>query len=93
VTARWTLCLLPPALLPFLPPARLPALQDALAHGQPVGGIPLHTCTCPPCFNAVEKGGEISCQPKCALQYCDLDVGVCHAQPGSGGWVAGWLGG
>ena len=59
-------------------------MQDALAHGQPVDTIPLHTCACPPCFSAVEKGGKISCQPKCDLQYCDLEVGVCHAQPGQG---------
>ncbi|PRW50883.1 vacuolar-sorting receptor 3-like [Chlorella sorokiniana] len=63
----------------------LPAYKDALAHGLPVDGIPLHTCTCPPCFTAVEKGGKITCTPKCDLQYCDLDVGVCHAEPGSGG--------
>lgn len=60
------------------------APQDALAHGQPVDGIPLHTCACPPCFTAVEKGGSVTCVPKCDLQYCDLDVGVCHAAPGTG---------
>lgn len=38
--------------------------QDALAHGNPVTGIPLHTCTCPPCFTAVERGGKITCTPK-----------------------------
>lgn len=63
----------------------LAAYQDALAHGQPVDGVPLHTCTCPPCFTAVEKGGAVSCTPKCDLRYCDLDVGLCHAEPGSGG--------
>jgi hypothetical protein len=42
----------------------LPAYKDALAHGLPVDGIPLHTCTCPPCFTAVEKGGKITCTPK-----------------------------
>ena len=66
--------------------------QDALAHGQPSDGIPLHTCACPPCFAAVEKGGKVTCEPKCDLQYCDLDVGLCHAQPHSGGWACLTLG-
>ncbi|KAL4443975.1 hypothetical protein ABPG75_011712 [Micractinium tetrahymenae] len=65
----------------------LAAYKDALAHGLPTDGVPLHTCTCPPCFTAVEKGGAIMCTPKCSLDYCDLDVGVCHAEPGAGGGV------
>ena len=59
--------------------------KDALAHGQPVDTIPLHNCTCPSCFTAVEKRGKITCEPRCNLDYCDLDIGVCHAEPGSGG--------
>ena len=66
-----------------------PLEQDALAHGQPVDGIPLHTCGCPPCFTAVEQRGAITCTPKCDLRYCDLDVGVCHAAPGGGGGGVG----
>lgn len=65
--------------------------RDALAHGLAVDGIALHNCTCPPCFTAVERRGYIKCEPKCNLDYCDLDVGVCHAEPGSGGVGPGAL--
>ena len=60
-------------------------MRDALAHGLPADGIPLHNCTCPPCFTGVERRGKITCEPRCSLDYCDLDVGVCHAEPGAGG--------
>jgi hypothetical protein len=63
--------------------------KDALAHGQPVDTISLHTCQCPPCFSAVEKRGKITCQARCNLDYCDLDAGVCHAEPGAGSLNAG----
>lgn len=65
--------------------------KDALAHGQPVDNIPLHNCTCPPCFSAVEKRGKITCQPRCNLDYCDLDIGVCHAEPGASSMTAGTI--
>ncbi|GAB4818464.1 hypothetical protein N2152v2_005510 [Parachlorella kessleri] len=65
--------------------------KDALAHNQPVGegGVPLHTCACPPCFNQVERGGAVSCEPKCDLRYCDLDLGICHLPPDKGGLGVG----
>jgi hypothetical protein len=67
----------------------LDVYKNALAHGQPIDNIPLHNCTCPPCFSAVEKHGKITCQARCNLDYCDLDIGVCHAEPGSGSLAAG----
>ncbi|KAI3427174.1 hypothetical protein D9Q98_007111 [Chlorella vulgaris] len=67
----------------------LPAYKRALARGLPTADIPLHTCTCPPCFTAVESRGVITCTPKCDLRYCDLEAGVCHADPSSGGSKGG----
>jgi len=59
----------------------LPLYRDAMAHGLPTDGIPLHNCSCPACFSAIERRGTITCEPRCSLDYCDLDVGVCHAEP------------
>lgn len=76
----------------------LVAYKDALAHGQPTDDIPLHTCGCPPCFNAIQKnegtsggGKTIVCEKKCNLDRCELELGVCHGSAsgsdieGSGG--------
>lgn len=71
----------------------LPIYRDALAHGLPVDNIPLHNCSCPPCFSAVERRGKITCEARCSLDYCDLDVGVCHAEPGKGSLGPGGIAG
>jgi hypothetical protein len=63
----------------------LPAYREALSRGQPTESIPLHNCTCPPCFSAIERRGKITCEPRCSLDYCDLEYGVCHAEPGGKG--------
>ena len=67
----------------------LPAYRDALSHGQAVDTLALHNCTCPPCFTAIERKGSITCEARCNLDYCDLEYGVCHAEPGSGGTNVG----
>ena len=71
----------------------LPAYREALARGLSVDTIHLHNCSCPPCFSAVERFGSITCQPRCNLDYCDLEYGVCHAEPGSKGVGIGSLAG
>ena len=66
------------------------AYKDALARGATMDNVTLHTCTCPPCFTLVEKsGGQLTCEPKCSLDKCELDLGICHQSAGlSAGGIA-----
>eukprot|EP00887_Chlorella_sp_A99_P001340 scaffold14.g1340.t1 len=32
----------------------------------------------------VERSGKVTCERKCDLEQCDLDMGICHLPPGSG---------
>lgn len=51
--------------------------QDFLSHGKSIEGVPLHNCTCPPCFENVQKGNKLVCEPTCNLDNCDLNLGIC----------------
>ncbi len=65
-------------------------LQDAAARGKPLEDIPLHTCTCPPCFTEYMNNGKMECVPKCDLGSCDAATGVCNGGfGGSGGAIFG----
>ncbi len=43
--------------------------------------VPLHVCTCPPCFT----GDGTTCTPKCDLSQCDEPTGICSGAAGSSG--------
>lgn len=60
-------------------------LQDAAARGKPLEDIPLHTCTCPPCFTEYMNNGKMECVPKCDLGSCDAATGVCNGGFGGPG--------
>ena len=63
--------------LPSLPPRCVP--QHALAHGEPVDGIPLHTCACPPCFTVR------ACLGGLRGPACGAAVGRAFDEAGPGG--------
>ena len=60
-------------------------VQDAAARGKPLEEIPLHTCTCPPCFTEYMRDGKMECVPKCDLAACDEATGICTGGGGGGG--------
>ena len=56
-------------------------LQDKASKGESVSDIANHTCACGACFTQYEENGRMECVPKCDLNYCDLDTGVCNVPP------------
>lgn len=60
-------------------------LQDAAARGKPLEDIPLHSCTCPPCFTEYMNNGKMECVPKCDLATCDAATGICSGGFGGSG--------
>ena len=59
-------------------------VQANAANGRDPNATALHVCQCPPCFTAFAKGNSIECTPKCDLNHCDEDTGVCSAGGNSG---------
>lgn len=59
-------------------------IQANAANGRDPNATTLRVCQCPPCFTAFAKGNGIECTPKCDLNYCDEDTGVCSAEGNSG---------
>lgn len=59
--------------------------QDAAARGKPLEDIPLHSCTCPPCFTEYMNNGKMECVPKCSLDTCEQASGVCQGGFGGAG--------
>ncbi len=48
-----------------------------------------HTCACGACFTQYEENGKMECVPKCDLNFCDQDTGVCNVPaPKSGIFAA-----
>lgn len=52
--------------------------RDLLSHGKSTEDVPLHNCSCPPCFTGQTRTGKLICEPFCELNQCDLDSGICH---------------
>ncbi|EIE18502.1 hypothetical protein COCSUDRAFT_49231 [Coccomyxa subellipsoidea C-169] len=64
--------------------------KDAAARGKPLEDIPLHSCTCPPCFTEYMNNGKMECVPKCDLATCDAATGICSGGFGGSGGLHSW---
>ena len=64
-------------------------LQDKASKGESVTGMAAHTCACDACFTQYEENGKMECVPKCDLNFCDQDTGVCNVPAPKGRCACG----